>query len=75
MRSNIINHQGRLTGQLLEKNLLTDKQKKVYGQYPELGKKIHDEIRGSKLVELEGVGHIPHVQEFEKFKEALFGFL
>lgn len=55
--------------------MVTEEQKKVHGQYPEPGKKIHDEIRGSKLVELEGVGHIPRVQEFEKFKEALFGFL
>lgn len=57
------------------KNLLSDEQKKVHGQYPELGKKMHEEIQGSKLVELEGVGHIPHVQEFGKFKEALFDFL
>ncbi len=57
------------------KNMLTEEQKKVYGQYPELGKKINNEIKGSKLVELDGVGHIPHVQEFEKFKEALFEFL
>ncbi|MEO8110776.1 MAG: alpha/beta hydrolase [Ginsengibacter sp.] len=57
------------------KNMLTEEQKKVRGQYPELGNKINGEIQGSKLVELEGVGHIPHVQEFEKFKEALFGFL
>ncbi len=57
------------------KKMLTDEQKKEHGQYPELGKEIHNEIQGSKLVELEGVGHIPHVQEFEKFKEVLFGVL
>lgn len=52
--------------------MLTEEQKKVHSQYPEHGKKIHEEIQGSNLVELEGVSHIPHLQEFEKFKEALY---
>ena len=60
---------------IVGKKLLTDEQKKEHGQYPELGKKINAEIKGSKLVELEGVGHIPHVQEFEQFTKALFDFL
>ncbi len=60
---------------IIGKKMLTDEQKKEHGQYPELGKKIHNEIKGSKLVKLEGVGHIPHIQTFEKFKKALFDFL
>ncbi len=60
---------------IVGKNMLTEEQKKEHGQYPELGKKINIEIKGSKLVELENVGHIPHVQEFDKFMQALFGFL
>ena len=60
---------------IVGKKMLTEEQKNKYGQYPELGKKIHAEIKDSKLVELEGVGHIPHVQELDKFKKALFDFL
>ncbi len=60
---------------IVGKDMLSDEQKKEHGQYPELGKKISSEIKDSKLVELEGVGHIPHVQEFDRFSEALFGFL
>ncbi len=57
------------------KNLLSDEQKKVHGRYPDLGKKTKSEIPNSKLIELEGVGHIPHIQKFEEFKKALFDFL
>ncbi|HMK03726.1 MAG TPA: alpha/beta hydrolase [Ferruginibacter sp.] len=57
------------------KNLLTEADKKKYGQYPKLGRKINAEIRNSKLVELRGVGHIPHIQSPAVFTNALFGFL
>jgi pimeloyl-ACP methyl ester carboxylesterase len=48
---------------------------KNFGQYPRLGRKVHSAIRGSKLVELQGVGHIPHIQEFSKFDQAVNDFL
>lgn len=57
------------------KDLLNEAQKAKYGHYPALGKMAHQRIRGSRLVELEGVGHIPHVQDFERFSNALFDFL
>lgn len=57
------------------KNLLTEDQKRKFGQYPQLGKKIKQQIRGSKLVELKDVGHIPHIQSPDLFKKALFSFL
>ncbi len=47
----------------------------LYGQYPALGKKIKAAIPDCQLVELPGVGHIPHIQEFGKFKEAVLSFL
>lgn len=46
-----------------------------YGQYPQLGKLINSKIRNSKLVELEGVGHIPHIQTPDKFEKAVADFL
>lgn len=45
------------------------------GQYQELGKKTQREITGSKLVELENVGHLPHIEVYPKFFEALYDFI
>ncbi len=56
------------------KNLLTEEQKKVYGNYPELGRRTHAHIKNSKLVEVPSVGHIPHVQVFEVFKQNVLAF-
>ncbi len=57
------------------KDLLTGDEKNKFGQYPALGKKATQLIPGAKLVELEGIGHIPHIQVPELFKKALFDFL
>ncbi len=57
------------------KDLLSEAQKAQYGQYPTLGKKAHESIRNSELIEMEGVGHIPHVQDFERFQASLLKFL
>lgn len=45
------------------------------GQYQELGKKTQREIPGSKLVELENVGHLPHIEVYPKFFTALYDFI
>lgn len=45
------------------------------GQYQELGKKTQKEIKGSKLVELENVGHLPHIEVYPKFFNALYDFI
>ena len=45
------------------------------GQYQLLGKKTQQKIKGSKLVELENVGHMPHIEAFERFIEPLKNFL
>jgi pimeloyl-ACP methyl ester carboxylesterase len=45
------------------------------GRYPELGKRAARAIPGAKLVELEGVGHIPHIEAPERFHAALIEFL
>ncbi|WP_390452636.1 alpha/beta fold hydrolase [Chryseobacterium sp. Alg-005] len=47
----------------------------LMGQYQELGKKTQREITGSKLVELENVGHLPHIEVYPKFFEALYNFI
>ncbi|WP_080778615.1 alpha/beta fold hydrolase [Chryseobacterium phocaeense] len=45
------------------------------GQYQELGKKTQREIPGSKLVELENVGHLPHIEVYPNFFTALYDFI
>lgn len=45
------------------------------GQYQELGKKTQAEIAGSKLIELENVGHLPHIEMYSKFFDALYNFI
>lgn len=47
----------------------------IMGQYQELGKKTQREITGSKLVELENVGHLPHIEVYDKFWSALYEFI
>jgi len=46
-----------------------------YGNYPKLGKETAAKIKNSSLVELEGVGHIPHIQTPDKFEAAIANFL
>ena len=48
---------------------------KTMGQYPRLGKDAARDIPGSKLVEFEGVGHIPHLEAAERFHRELVEFL
>lgn len=45
------------------------------GQYQELGKKAQQQIEGSKLIEIENVGHLPHIEVYDKFWNALYEFI
>ncbi len=45
------------------------------GLYNELGKKTQQAIPGSKLVELNNVGHLPHIEAFDRFIKPLEDFL
>lgn len=45
------------------------------GQYQELGMKTQQQITGSKLVEIENVGHLPHIELYDKFWSALYDFI
>jgi pimeloyl-ACP methyl ester carboxylesterase len=59
---------------VIGKDKLPQEMRQKYGQYPQLGKKIAGEVSDAKLVELEGVGHIPHVQAFAEFKKSVTDF-
>ncbi|MEO8583277.1 MAG: alpha/beta hydrolase, partial [Flavitalea sp.] len=60
---------------ILGKNLLDKPVSDIHGQYPSLGKKLHQQIIHSTLVELSGVGHIPHIQSPEIFRQKVLSFL
>ena len=66
---------GELDRTVVGKDLLAEEQKKIYGQYPQLGRKTQQQIRKSKLVQLPGIGHIPHVQNIDLFNKELSDFI
>jgi pimeloyl-ACP methyl ester carboxylesterase len=45
------------------------------GDYPALGRRAARSIPGSKLVEIPGVGHLPQVEAFGEYRDALTEFL
>lgn len=49
--------------------------KKTLGNYEVLGKRAAKMIPKSKLVELKGIGHMPQVEAFDRYSEALTDFL
>ena len=45
------------------------------GDYPKLGRATDATIPDSKLVEIDGIGHLPHIEAFPLFIEPLKEFL
>lgn len=59
----------------LGKNLVSEEVRKTMGNYPQLGKETARKIKNAKLVELDGVGHLPHIEAFDRFITPLIRFL
>lgn len=57
------------------KPLVTESVRKTLGLYNELGIKTQQAIPNSSLVELENIGHMPHIEAFELFITPLLEFL
>ncbi|HEY0058297.1 MAG TPA: alpha/beta hydrolase, partial [Flavisolibacter sp.] len=57
------------------RNLLSKEAAAAHGNYPQLGRWLQKQVRGSKLAELRGVGHIPHIQVLPQFREQVLSFL
>jgi pimeloyl-ACP methyl ester carboxylesterase len=57
------------------KNLLDKETAAKHGNYPALGKWMKSQIPGSTLIELPGIGHIPHVQSLQAFQKHVLAFL
>jgi len=56
------------------KNLLTQQEAGAHGNYPALGRWLQQQIKRSKLVPFPGTGHIPHIQEPQRFIETVLPF-
>ena len=66
---------GQLDRTALGKNLVPDSVGRTMGNYPVLGRMTQAKIPNSRLVEIPGVGHVPHVEAFDEFIQALSRFL
>jgi pimeloyl-ACP methyl ester carboxylesterase len=49
--------------------------KETLGNYPALGRLTQRKIKNSVLVELPGVGHLPHIESFDAFIRPVLAFL
>lgn len=59
----------------LGKPLVSEAVRKTMGLYDQLGKKTQEVIPNAKLVEIENVGHLPHIEKFDAFIKPLVRFL
>ncbi len=59
----------------LGKDIVQPEVAKQLGDYPKLGRLAKQRIPNAKLVELEGVGHVPQFEAFDDYWKALNGFL
>lgn len=59
----------------LGKALALPEVQKTMGLYNKLGKKTQQKIFHARLAELEGIGHLPHIEAFERFITPLLEFL
>jgi pimeloyl-ACP methyl ester carboxylesterase len=66
---------GQLDRTALGKDSVPKEVAKTLGNYPELGRKTAAAIPACKLVELDGVGHLPHVEAYDRFLPPLLEFL
>jgi pimeloyl-ACP methyl ester carboxylesterase len=59
----------------LGKQQVPEEVRRTLGDYPRLGKETQQKIPASQLVELDNVGHLPHIEAFDLFINALLDFL
>jgi len=66
---------GQLDRTAMRTSAVNEEVNKSLGNYPVLGRLTRDKIKESKLVEIDGVGHIPHIEAFDRFIQPLLQFL
>ena len=55
----------------LGKPLVSEEVRETMGRYDQLGHTIDEQIPDSELIELDGIGHLPHIEAFGLFDKAL----
>ena len=66
---------GQLDRTALGKQQVPEELRTTMGNYPRLGKETKQKIVGCQLVELDNVGHLPHIEAFDRFINPLLNFL
>ena len=66
---------GQLDRTALGKQQVPEEVRKTMGNYPQLGREARQKITSATLVELQGIGHLPHIEAFELFIKPLLAFL
>lgn len=60
---------------IVGKDLLSPEMKEQHGQVLQLAQQIASGMPNARVIALDGVGHIPHIQSFDKFMEAVASFV
>jgi pimeloyl-ACP methyl ester carboxylesterase len=55
----------------LGSNLVSDSVAATMGNYPELGKRTAKAIPNATLIEIDDIGHLPHIENFDQFIDIL----
>ena len=66
---------GQLDRTAIGKNLVSEEIRKTMGDYPRLGKETAEKIPNATLVELDELGHLPHIEDFDRFITPFLKFL
>lgn len=57
------------------KDLIKKEQQKLHGNFPKLAREAKKEIKNCEVIEMPGVGHIPHIQKPALFNKYVLTFL
>ncbi len=59
----------------LNKDLVSEAERQELGHYDRLGKQAAERIPNSTLIEFPGIGHLPHLEDYDAFITALQDYL
>ena len=62
---------GKLDRTAIGKDRVPEERARQLGNYPVLAKKTATQIKNCQLMEMEGIGHVPHVENFKLFAQKL----
>lgn len=62
---------GQLDRTAIGKAWAPEKNRRLMGLYPQLGRQFARKVKGAKLIEIPNRGHTPFIQDFVEFKEIL----